>query len=110
MEFYISSSAQAETGMLSIVGRCGDEPIRPGVEFHAILREQPRQFPDGLELPRIIEKCRVIQIKVQQLEAYGKKVDLLPAHTTGVLRCVDYSVDVVPGGWILTDRCVTANV
>ena len=110
MELYISDSVHGETGLLSIIGRCGDEPIRPGVEFHAILKERPRQFPDGLELPQVIEKCRGIQIKVQELEAYGKKVDILPPHTTGVLRCVDYSVDLVPSGWILTDRCVSSNV
>jgi hypothetical protein len=109
MEFYISGSVNGETGFLSIIGRCGKEPIRPGVEFHAILKEKPRLYPDGLELPREIEKCKSIRIKVQEVEVYGKKVEMLPANTTGVLRCVDYSVDLVPGGWILTDQCVTAN-
>ncbi len=109
MEFYISSSVHGETGCLSIIGRCGNEPIRPGVEFRAILKEKPRQYPAGLELPREIEKCKSISIRVQEVEVYGKKVELLPANMTGVLRCIDYTVDLVPGGWILTDRCVTAN-
>lgn len=109
MEFYISDSVHGETGFLSIIGRCGDEPIRPGVEFHAILKEKPRSYPDGLESRREIEKCKSISIKVQEVEVYGKRAEVLPANTTGVLRCVDYSVDLVPGGWILTDQCVAAN-
>lgn len=106
MEFYISSSVQGETGLLSIIGRCGNEPIRPGVEFRAIRQEKPRPYPDGLELPREIEKCKSVRIRVQEVEVYGKKVEILPANTTGVLRCDVYSVDLVPGGWILTDQCV----
>lgn len=103
MEFYISGSVNGESGFLSIIGRCGNEPVRPGMEFRAILREKPRSYPEGLALPREIAECKHLHIKVQEVEAYGKKVDVLPAHTTGVLRCVDYSVDLVPGGWILTD-------
>lgn len=109
MEFYISGSVQGETGLLSIIGRCGNEPIRPGVEFRAILQEKLRPYPDGLELPREIEKCKSVRIRVQEVEVYGKKVDILPANTAGVLRCDAYSVELVPGGWILTDQCVTAN-
>ena len=110
MEFYISGSAHGETGFLSIIGRCGNEPIRPGAEFVAILKEKPQQYPDGLELPREIEKCQSVRMTVQEVEVYGKKVDFLPANTTGVLRCVDDSVALVPGGWILTDQCVAAKV
>jgi hypothetical protein len=109
MEFYISGSVHGETEVLSIIGRCGSEPIRPGVEFHAILKEKPRLYPEGLESPREIENCKSIHIKVHEVEAYGKKVEILPANTTGVLRCVGCSVDLVPGGWILTDQCVTAR-
>jgi hypothetical protein len=109
MEFYISASVHGESGFLSIIGRCGNEPVKSGVEFRAILKEKPRQYPDGLELPREIEKCKSIRIRVQEVEVYGKKVDFLAANTAGVLRCVDYSVDLVPGGWILTDQCETVN-
>jgi hypothetical protein len=110
MEFYVSGSVHGESGILSIIGRCGNQPVQPGLEFRAIFREKPRPYPDGLELPREIDACKNIHIKVQEIEAYGKRVDVLPANMTGVLRCVDYSVDLVPGGWILTDQCVAANV
>ncbi len=109
MEFYSSGSANGETGFLSIVGRCGSEPILPGAEFRAILKEKPRHYPDGLELPREIEQCRSVCIKVQEVEAYGKRVEFLPPNTTGILRCIDYSVNLVPGGWILTDQCVAVD-
>ena len=109
MEFYISGSVHGETGFLSIIGRCGNEPIRPRVESRAILREKPRLYPDGLESPREIEACKSIRIKVREVEVYGKKVESLPANTTGVLRCIDCSGELVPGGWILTDQCATAN-
>ncbi len=109
MEFYISGSVHGQAGFLSIIGRCGKEPIRPGMEFRAMLKEKPRLYPDGLELPREIENCKTIRIKVQEVEVCGKKVEVLPANMTGVLRCADYSVDLVPGGWILTDQYVTAN-
>ena len=109
MEFYISGSVNGESRILSVIGRCGSQPIRPGAEFCALVREKPRRYPDGLESPREIEECRSVNIKVTEVEAYGKKVDVLPPNTTGVLRCADYSVDLVPGGWILTDQCVTAS-
>jgi hypothetical protein len=47
---------------------------------------------------------------VQELETYGKKVSVLPPNTTGVLRCIGSSVDLVPGGWILTDQCIGSRV
>jgi hypothetical protein len=109
MEFYISGSAHGESGFLSIIGRCGNESIRPGDEFRAEFKEKPRDYPEGLESPREIQECKDIHIKVQELETYGKRVDVLPPNTTGVLRCVDYSTDLVPGGWILTDQCVAAK-
>jgi hypothetical protein len=109
LEFYISGSVSGASGFLSIVGRCGSEPIRPGTEFHAILREKSRQYPSGLESPREIEKCRSIRVTVHEVEVYGKKAEILPANTTGVLKCVDSSVELVPSGWILTDQCVAAN-
>ncbi len=109
MEFYISGSVHGETGLLSIIGRCGSEPIRPGMEFHAIMKEKPREYPNGLESPRDVDKCKSVHIKVQDVEVYGRNVEVLPANTTGVLRCVGRSSDLVEGGWILTDQCATAN-
>lgn len=109
MEFYVSGSVRGEAGLLSIIGRCGDEPIRPGDEFRAIFREKPRQYPEGLESPREIEQCRDLRVAVQEIEAYGKTMDFLPPHMTGILRCANSSVELVPGGWTLTDQCATAN-
>ena len=109
MEFYISGSVRGESGFLSIIGRCGKEPVRPGMEFLAILKEKSRTYPEGLELPREIEECKNVYMKIAEVEAYGKKIDFLPANATGVLRCVDFSVDLVPGGWILTDQCLSSN-
>lgn len=109
MEFYISGSVRGESGWLSIIGRCGEESLHPGVEFRAIMKEKPRRYPDGLEQPREIEKCHSVHIRIEEVEAYGKKVEFLPACTTGVLRCVSDSVDLVPGGWILTDQCLSTT-
>ncbi len=110
MEFYISGSVKGETGSVSIIGRCGNEPIRPGVEFLAMLREKPRNYPEGLELPREIENCQAIHITVMEIEAYGKKAEMLPGNTTGILRCVGCPSDLLPGGWILTDQCVATKI
>ena len=109
MEFYISGSVRGETGGLSIVGRCGGTPVGPGLEFRAMFLEKPRQYPHGLERPREIAECRDVHIRIQEVEAYGKTVDALPANATGVLRCTEDSGTLVPGGWILTDQCVLAN-
>ncbi len=109
MEFFISHSVRGASGFLTLIGRCGDQPIPAGAEFRAIFREKPRPYPDGLEAPREIEDCRRLYIKIQEVEAFQRKVDFLPAHTTGVLRAVDSNIDLVPGGWILTDQCVPGN-
>jgi hypothetical protein len=109
MEFYITGSVFGESGALSIIGRCGSQAVRPGAEFRAMIREKPRHYPDGLDSPREIEECKTISIKVKEIEAYGRKVDVLPANTTGVLRCVEHSLDLVPGGWILTDQCAATE-
>jgi hypothetical protein len=109
MEFYISGSVHGESGCLSIIGRCGTEPIAVGAEFRVIFREKARGYPQGLEAPREIEQCKNIHIKIQEVEAYGKKVAFLPPNATGVLRSKDYSEDLVPGGWILTDQCVVTK-
>ena len=110
MEFYIEGSVNGETGTLSIIGRCGDEPIAAGTEFRAIFRPRARKYPDELDSPREVEECRDVQITVGFVEAYGKRVEFLPAHMTGVLRCPNASLDLVPGGWVLTDECVKSQV
>ena len=106
MEFYISDSVRGESGFLSIVGCCGDEPVSPGAEFRTIFRIKPRHYPDGLESPHEVEEYKNIHLTVQEVEACGKSLDALPANTTGILRCVDSSIDRVPGGWVLTDQCI----
>lgn len=105
MEFHISGSVSGESGFLSVIGRCGAQPIVPGLEFSAMLKEKHREYPQGLEEARQIEECKNIHMKVDSIEVYGKKVDFLPPNTTGVLRCVDFDGKLVPGGWILTDQC-----
>lgn len=104
MEFYVSGSVTGESGLLSIIGRAGEMPVRTGAEFRAIMKEKPRSYPVGLESPREIETFKNLLVRVQAVELYGKTVDALPANSTGVLRCSDCSVDLVPGGWILTDQ------
>lgn len=109
MEFHISGSVRGESGLLSIIGRCGDEAVRPGTKFRAIFRNKPREYPDGLEAPPEVEECRDLCVTVKEVESYGKTVDVLPPNMTGVLRCIDSSVELVPGGWVLTDQCVSAK-
>jgi len=85
MEFYISGSVHAESGFLSIVGRCGNEPVRPGVEFRAILREKPRRYPEGLELPREIEECKGVVVS-------GRVMAIKPV-VRYMLLCDDWQLD-----------------
>lgn len=109
MEFHISGSVRGESGFFSIIGRCGNEAVRPGTEFRAIFRIKPREYPVGLESPPEVEECRDLHITVREVETCGKSVDMLPPNMTGILRCVDSSVELVPGGWVLTDQCVAAK-
>lgn len=109
MEFHISGSVRGESGLLSIVGRCGEEPVRPGTEFRAIFRIKPRAYPAGFESPGEVEECRDLHITVSEVESCGKSVEALPPNMTGILRCADSSVELVPGGWVLTDQCVSAK-
>jgi hypothetical protein len=62
-----------------------------------------------LESPLEVEECQDLEITVRAVEAYGKTLDVLPANTTGVLRCEASAIELVPGGWVLTDRCVRAK-
>jgi hypothetical protein len=73
-----------------------------------MLRKKPRDYPYGLESTREIEWCKCVHLRVHEVEASGTKLDRMPSNTTGVLRCIDPSVDLVPPGSILTDHCVAA--
>jgi hypothetical protein len=108
MEFYISSSVRGESGYLSVIGRCGEESIPRGAQFVAIFRERPRAYPEGLEQPRQVEECRDVRLTVAEIEAYERPLESLPPNSTGILRCKT-DVELVPGGWILSDRCVTSE-
>jgi hypothetical protein len=93
----------------SIVGRCGDFPIRVGDVFDAVMRYKPRRTADELATPPEREIEIPASIRVVGVQAYGRSLKCLGEGMTGSLTVEGEGLEHLAPGWILGRRSEPLN-
>ena len=102
IEFIIVGFVEGQ--YLTLIGRCGDEPIALGDEFNAIYRLKRRHYPDESgDAPVRVEE-QAVSLRVVAIQAYGRSFDILGQGSTGSITIVGEGSDRVSAGWIVGRR------
>lgn len=99
-EFIISHVVDGVSGR-TVIGRCGDEPIRVGQVFDAVYRYKPRRYPDQLGDPPVREVEKAAGLRVLCIHAYDHSLPLLGQGMTGSLVVEGEGLNDVAPGWVL---------
>lgn len=81
--FIIDGVVAAESGRLSVAGRCCDFPIRVGDEFDRIIRYRPYKLPEEAGRPPVRDAERAVSLRVVCAHAYGRSLPELGEGMTG---------------------------
>ena len=100
-EFIVDDVVTGESGATTVIGRCGDEPIRVGQIFDAVYRYKPRRYPDQLGDPPVREVENASCLRVVCIHAYEQSLPLLGQGMTGSLVVEGEGLDRVAPGWVL---------
>ena len=100
-EFIVDGWVPGNSGRFTIVGRCGDEPIRVGDVFDAVFRYKPRRYPDEMGLEPIREVERSASLRVESISAYQESLDELGQGMTGSLVVTGDGMGQISPGWVL---------
>jgi hypothetical protein len=102
-EFLVSNAVIGESGLMTVIGRCGDTPIPLGTLFKVAYRE--KKPTRGEPLPKHPEREQQIAISLEVIEisAYGRPMRALPSDTTGCLVFRETDLNHAPPGWVLAE-------
>jgi hypothetical protein len=89
---------------LTVIGRCGDAPIRVGEVFDAVYRNKRRRYPDELGDEPVREVEKPAAIRVVCIHAYEKSLTTLGEGMTGSLALDGDGLQYLAPGWILGRR------
>lgn len=95
---------------LTIVGCCGDEPIRLGDEFDAIYRLKKRRYPEEVGDEPVREREHPVSLKVVCVHAYGKSLPELGQGMTGSVAVEGLGGEMIAPGWILGRSSAVARL
>jgi hypothetical protein len=103
-EFIVDGWASGDSGRFTVIGRCGDEPIRVGDVFDAVFRYKPRRYPDEMGLDPIRDVEHSASLRVESISAYQESLDELGQGMTGSLVVSGEGMGTISPGWILGAR------
>jgi hypothetical protein len=102
IEFMVVGFVEGQN--VTLIGRCGDEPIARGDEFNAIYRLKPRRYPEESgDLPVRMEE-HLVSLRVVAIQAYGRSFDILGQGSTGSITVEGDGSDRIATGWIVGRR------
>ena len=101
VEFVIDSWVAAETGRFTVIGRCGDVPIRTGETFDVVYSVKPKRYPEGLGEPSIVDCVEPVSLTVECIHAYDLSLQELGEGMTGMLVLRGDGFHHVAPGWVL---------
>ena len=102
LEFVVSEYVAGNPGSHTVIGRCGDRPIRLGDDFNLAFRAKHRRYPDeiGNRLEREAE--RPVELRVEHIHAYGRCLEMLGQGMTGAIELSGPDAEKIEPGWTLT--------
>ena len=95
---------------LTVIGRCGDEPIHSGDEFDAIYRLKKRRYPDEMGDEPVREEEYPVSLKVTCIHAYGRSLPVMGQGMTGSIVVDGCGAGRIAPGWILGRSAVAADL
>src|SRR5665213_2870403 len=102
LEFVVRAYASGISGRHTVIGRCGDQPIRLGDTFHLAYRAKHRRYPDESANPLQREAECPVELRVERIHAYGHCLEMLGQGMTGSLELSGPDADKIETGWTLT--------
>ena len=86
IEFIVEAIVTGASGRFTVIGRCGDTPIRVDDRFDAVYRYKPRRYPDEMDDDPVRESQEPAELKVECIHAYERSLPILGQGMTGVPR------------------------
>src|SRR4051812_18074851 len=85
-QFYIDGTVEGESGRLTVIGRCGDVPIRVGDTFtQSYVEATSVPAAEELGAPRGRVRVRAVRLRVAEIRAYNQSLSELGQGMTGSL-------------------------
>ena len=100
-EFIIEYVVNGASGHTTVIGRCGDEPIRVDQVFDAVYRYKPRRYPDQLGDAPVREVENAAGLRVLCIHAYEQSLPILGQGMVGSLVVEGEGLGHVKPGWVL---------
>ena len=104
LQFVVDGHVSGISGRHTVIGRCGDSPIRLGDVFHLAFRAKHRRYPDEIANPIEREVERPVELRVEHIHAYGHCLEMLGQGMTGSLELSGPEKDTVEAGWTLIGK------
>jgi hypothetical protein len=98
MEFIIDYIVTGESGRHTLIGRCGDTPIRVGDEFQAAYHYE--SFDTAESAFRRVDERNVL-VCINEINAYGKSLDELGQGMTGSIVVSGTGIEMLIPGLVL---------
>jgi hypothetical protein len=100
-QFLIKGVVEGESGRLTVIGRCGDEPIDVHDFFDVVFRNKKRKFPEESGQDPVREEERPVKLRVECIHAYEQSLRQLGQGMTGELVLEGEGRNLIAPGWIL---------
>jgi hypothetical protein len=103
-EFIVDGWVTGESGRFTVIGCCGDVPIRINDRFDAIIRYKRRKYPEEMGDDPVVEFEMPASIRVEQIQAYGRSLDMLGQGMTGSMVVSGEGIERISNGMVLGSR------
>jgi hypothetical protein len=109
VEFVIDYWETGSSGRISVIGRCGDRPIRVGDAFDVVYSFKHRPYPEGLAEPPVVDQVIPVSLTVECIHAYELSLPELGEGMTGQIVLNGRGLHHVAPGWMLgRSECLSA--
>ena len=100
-EFLIKGVVEGVSGRLTVIGRCGDEPIGVYDSFEVVFRNKKRPFPDESGQDPVRAEQRPVKLRVECIHAYERSLEQLGQGMVGSLVLQGEGGNLIAPGWFL---------
>ena len=98
-EFLIDGVVTGESGLIRVIGRCCDEPIRVGDHFRSVCAIE------GFDENKLPFATHAVNLQVVSIQAYGQSIDALGPGMTGSLALIGEGAQWVLPNFAIGSGC-----
>ncbi len=100
-EFLVDGWVTGASGRFTVIGCCGDIPIRVDDRFDAIFHYKGRKYPEEMGDEPIREGEIPASIRIEGIQAYGRSLEMLGQGMTGSIVVSGEGVERISAGMVL---------